>query len=139
MKIKQSFGSHKVLFGNHLYRKKTDQSIIEKIKSAAKIVFSILLSLALFWVNPAIFFISFVVGVAFSKKIAAAVKRIQVFVQQHRWPVLGACSVMAALVLPVFIATGSAIWSAHVGSWLSQKAQEAYHAKRRAAVGATQS
>lgn len=108
--------------------------VLEKIKLVAKIAFSILLSLALFWANPAIFFISFVIGVAFSKAIQKAVDKIKTFVLQHKWPVLVGCAVMAVLVLPVFVATGSVIWSAHVGSYLSQKAQQSREQRRAAAA-----
>lgn len=95
----------------------------DKIKFVAKIAFSILLSLTLFWINPALFFVSFVVGVAFSKTVQKAVDKIKIFMEHYRWPAVGASALLAAMVFPVFLATGSVIWSAYMGSYLSQRAQ----------------
>lgn len=97
---------------------------MEKAKLIAKIAFSILVSLVLFWMNPTIFFISFVVGVAFSKAIQKAVDKITTFIKQYKWPTLAGCIIMATLVWPVFIASGVVIWSAYMGSYLSQCAQK---------------
>lgn len=138
MIIKNGSGNPKIEYNipivNRLGRKNKSYPMFEKIKTVAKVVFAILLSLVLFWINPSIFFISFVVGIAFSQVLKKAIDKINVFMKHYKWPVLGGCAVLAALALPASIAVSSAVWAAHVGSFLSIKAQEAYQAKKRAAM-----
>jgi hypothetical protein len=95
----------------------------EKVKKVAKVVFSILLSLVFLCINPAIFFISFVIGLAFSKSIQKAVDKIKLFMSEYKWQTAVGCVLASILLLPVAIATGSVIWSAYMGSHLSQRAQ----------------
>lgn len=98
--------------------------VIQKVKEIAKIGFGILLSMGLFAINPGISFVSFVIGVAFSKAIDKAVHRIKTFMIKYKWPVIAGSVLMAGLVLPVFIATGTVIWNLYTGSYLSLKAQD---------------
>lgn len=98
--------------------------VVQKIKEIAKIGFGILLSIGLFAINPGISFVSFVIGIAFSKAIEKAVLRIQAFMIKYKWPVIVGSVLMAGLVLPVFIATGTVIWNLYTGSYLSIKAQD---------------
>lgn len=98
--------------------------VVQKIKEIAKIGFGILLSIGLFAINPGISFVSFVIGIAFSKAIEKAVLRIQAFMIKYKWPVIVGSVLMAGLVLPVFIATGTVIWNLYTGSYLSLKAQD---------------
>ncbi len=108
-----------------LKRLASDKTALEKVKYIAKIAFSILLSLVLFWVNPAIFFVSFVIGVAFNKVMQKAVDKIKTFVLHHKLITTVGCVLLGVLVMPVFVAAGSVIWSLHIGSQLSQHAQDA--------------
>ncbi|MBN9377841.1 MAG: hypothetical protein BGO14_04105 [Chlamydiales bacterium 38-26] len=98
--------------------------VVQKVKEIAKIGFGILLSVGLFAINPGISFVSFVIGIAFSKAIEKAVLRIQAFMIKYKWPVIVGSVLMAGLVLPVFIATGTVIWNLYTGSYLSLKAQD---------------
>ena len=111
------------LFNINNIRARVDKPWVEKIKTVAKVVFSILLSLVLFSVNPGIFFISFVAGVAFSKTVQQAVDKISIFMKHYKKSAVAGVVLSALLVLPFFIATGSAVWAAHMGSVLSQRAQ----------------
>lgn len=107
----------------------SDKSTFDKVKQVAVVAFSVLLSFFLFWVNPATFFISFVVGVAFSHVVQKAIDKITTFMVQYKWPVIAGCGVMAILVLPVFVAMASCTWSAYVGCYLSKRAQDAIVSK----------
>ena len=124
MKILHAINDRQIkynLFANNKLRvNEPKKTTLEKVKLAVKVVFAILLSLVLLWVNPGIFFISFVIGVAFSKTIQKAIEKIKMFILNYKLPVAVGMGILAVLVLPVFIATGSAIWSAYVGSYLSQ-------------------
>lgn len=100
------------------------KSVAQKIKHVAKIIFSLLLTALSFFINPIISFISFVVGVAFSKVVEKAVEKIQNFVKRYKWPVLVGCAILTGLALPIVLATGSVMWNAYIGSYLSNKAQD---------------
>jgi hypothetical protein len=109
----------KILAANQSYKKTSKKPVLEKVKLVVKVIFSTLLSIVLFWINPATFFISFVVGVAFNQ-----VDKIKTFMLHYKWVMVAGCAIMAVLALPVFIATSSVIWSAYMGSYLMQKAQK---------------
>lgn len=104
----------------------------ERLKRITKIALAILVTLAVFWINPATFLISFVIGVAFSKQIQKAIDRIKTFVSHYRWSVTAGTAVFALLTLPIFIATASATWSCYFGSYVSQRAQEKWREKQQA-------
>lgn len=116
---------HNLLINNNLKIQEPPKKAIEKVIVVAKVVFSILLSLVLFAINPAIFFVSFVIGVAFNKAIQEAVDKIKVFILNYKFPFAVGCVLSGIIVLPVFIATGSVVWAAYMGSYLSTRAQKA--------------
>jgi hypothetical protein len=118
----------KVLENKQLPKKFCELTCCEKIKKIALVTFSVLLCAALYWVNPATFFVSFVVGIAFSKVMSKAVDKIKTFISQHKWPAIVGFGVVCFFSLPVFFAVGTAAWGLFCGSYLSNRAQESFKA-----------
>lgn len=118
----------KVLDNKQVSKKFCELTCCEKIKKIALVTFSVLLCAALYWVNPATFFVSFVVGIAFSKVMAKAVDKIKTFISQHKWPAIVGFGVVCFFSLPVFFAVGTAAWGLFCGSYLSNRAQESFKA-----------
>lgn len=116
---------YNVLVNNNLNVERPVNPRLEKVKLVVKVIFSVLLSLAFFSINPAMFFVSFVIGVAFNKAVQEAVEKIKMFVLNYKFAVAIGCVAMGVIVLPVFIAAVSVVWSAYVGSYLSARAQQA--------------
>lgn len=112
---------------NPAKKKPNKLSVSEKIKTVAKIIFSVLLSLVLICINPAIFFISFLIGVAFNQTVQKAVEAIRAFISKYKWPVVAGSILATVFLLPVVLAAGSVIWSSYIGSYLSTKVQKQAH------------
>lgn len=127
----KNFQIHHQFGFNKLRDEMNSKPVMEKVKIVVKVVFSILLSLALLCINPAIFFVSFVIGVAFSNAIQKAIDKIKIFVMNYKLPVIAASIVGGVFLLPIVLATGTVIWSAFVGSYLSKKAQESFEKKNK--------
>lgn len=111
--------------------------ILAKVVFITKLALSILLTVALVWANPGISFISFMVGIAFSNKIKKSIDRIEIFIIHYKWVAVPGICLLGVFMWPILIGTGSSIWSAHVGSFLSRRAQEAF-ARKQAAAAAIQ-
>ena len=105
----------------------TKTSLIEKIKEIASFVLTVAVGSFLFWVNPTIFALGFLAGIIFDDQVREAIQKIKSVWNRQKLANCIICTVAGALSLPVTLATASLLWSAHLGSMLSDKVKTVIH------------
>jgi hypothetical protein len=108
---------------------KKQPTLLEKICKVAQIVFSGLLSIFLYWVNPSLFAIGFVTGILFDDKITETMKKICAIWNAQPWSICVLLGGAALLSLPVTLATCTSLWGSYLGSTLSQESQKELQAQ----------
>ena len=92
-----------------------------------EVVKKILVALAamiLFYINPILFFVSFLAGVICSKQVDKILQKVEK-VWKYTLPILIAvCVVAAFFVIEVPVAAAAVLVGAAIGSWLYKKADE---------------
>lgn len=106
--------------------------IAKKIGQVAKLIFKAAMTIGLYWSNPALFAIGFIIGIAADVTVNTAINKIKnVWKAQSKWVcALGICA--AYVSLPVTAGMSAFLWAANIGSTMSINATH-----RSACVGGT--
>lgn len=97
-----------------------DLPLIEKIKNVANFVFKALIGASLYWINPSLFAIGFIAGIAFDKKMHHTLNKIAHIWQTNSVSTCALLGFAAFLSLPVTLATASILCGGHLGSKLAR-------------------
>ncbi|NGX42924.1 MAG: hypothetical protein K940chlam7_01212 [Chlamydiae bacterium] len=100
------------------------REVLSKIWGIAKKVLFGLAGAGLFFINPTLFAIGFVIGIIWDKKVQEVIERIKTIWKMQTWSVLLLTSVASVLSIQVTLATASTLFASNLGSLLSHKARE---------------
>ena len=101
------------------HKKSNRASLFSRICSAATVAFKTLAATALYWINPSLFAIGFFAGIIYDKQAESATEKIRNIWLNQPWVGTAFIAFACALSLPVSLAAGSLLMSAHLGSSLS--------------------
>lgn len=99
------------------------KSNLEKIWDAVKKVFSVLLAITLYTVNPSLFLSGFLIGIVVSDKISEAVNKIVRVWKKQPWVSTFLLGLASYLALPVTLAVSSFLFAAHFGSQMERNSR----------------
>lgn len=95
--------------------------LVEKVKYVARFILKASLSAFLYWINPSLFAMGFVAGVAFDENIQQVNRKIQEIWNHLSYPEAVVGCFFAGLSLPVTLATTTILWSAYLGALTYRK------------------
>ena len=102
--------------------KEPKRSLLSRISSVAVVLFKAIAATALYWVNPSLFALSFIVGIVYDKQADEAIKKISRVWSNQPWIGTLIAGIAGWLSLPVTLAAGSVLMGVHIGSSLSLNA-----------------
>lgn len=94
-------------------------SLLSRIGRIAKAVFKTVVAVALYWINPSLFAVSFLASVVWHKQADEAIEKIKKVWQSQPWTSALLFSFASFLSLPVTLGAGSLLMGAHLGSSLA--------------------
>jgi hypothetical protein len=96
-------------------------SIGETVWNTAKLIAKIATALFLYYINPPLFALGFLIGVIFPEKMEETVAKIQRIWNKQPLPMMLILGFGAILSLPVFLASSSMIVGGYVGCQMSKE------------------
>ena len=126
--------------GGCVHCKKTAQpaaspTILQRIAKVASIVFKAIISFFLYWINPSLFSLGFILGIVADDQCKKGIEKIHNVWKSQPWSVCILGVAACILSLPVTLGTSSCLWGAYLGSTISRQAQKIIARKAQEATG----
>jgi hypothetical protein len=106
-------------------------TLLEKVARVASFIFKVLISIFLFWINPSLVSLGFVLGVVADEQCSRGIQKIYNVWKSQPWGVCFVGIFAGILSLPVTLGVGSCLWGAYGGAMISHEAQKMIPQKHR--------
>jgi hypothetical protein len=120
------------------YSSSREPTLIQKVAKIVLILFKTLVSLFLYWTNPSIFALGFIIGIVFDDQCKKGVEKIKNVWGSQPWSMCIIGTAATALSLPVTLGAGSFLWGAYLGASISKQTHRMLQIKSRAELRVVQ-